>query len=120
MADFLTNEAAEGHQKLMFRKEEEVLLRACFRVCVINPENTLNDQAQIVTNHVLHIEEVTLGDLPWFPERPAASISLRVSAAKLERCASNTSKLSLIFIVFQATGKAGLGGYPHHFRAGLG
>ena len=62
------NETPEGDDKLIFRKEKDVRLRACIGMAVIDPENSLNYQSQIVTNHVLHIEKIAFFHFPRFPE----------------------------------------------------
>jgi len=65
------NKAPEGDDKLIFGKEKDVRLPACIGLAVVDPENALNYQSQIVTNHVLHIEKIALFYFAVFPKRSA-------------------------------------------------
>lgn len=71
------NEASERNDELVLRKKEDILVFFSIRVAVINPEYAFYNQAKVVTNHGLHIEEISFTHLSRFPKRLAiADVSI--------------------------------------------
>jgi len=55
---FLRNKTSKRNNELIFRKEKEVLFFFCFRIAVIDAENSFDYQAEVIANHALHVEEI--------------------------------------------------------------
>jgi hypothetical protein len=68
VASFTCDKTPERNNKLVLRKEEDILLFGGLRITVINTENALHDKPEIVTYHMLHIKKVAFFDATLFPK----------------------------------------------------
>ena len=65
------DKASERDNELVLRKKENILFFARHRITIEDPEDTFDYQSKIVTDDMLHVEEVVLFDLPGLPVCPA-------------------------------------------------
>jgi hypothetical protein len=63
------DEAPERNDKLVFGEKENVLILFGIGIAVIDPEDAFGDQAQVVADHLLHIEKISFVHFPHFPVR---------------------------------------------------
>lgn len=63
--------ASEGNDKLVLREEKDIRFFARVGITVVYPEDTFDDQSQVIADHILQVKEISLFYLAGFPESPA-------------------------------------------------
>lgn len=61
----------ERNDKLVLREKINILISFCIWVAIVDPENAFYYQPKIITNHLLHVEEIAFTHFSGFPKRLA-------------------------------------------------
>lgn len=81
--------APERNDKLIFREKVDILIFFCIGVAIINPEYAFDYQAEVIANHLLHVEEIPFIHFSRFPEGPAVADVFIVQRRKISQVLEN-------------------------------
>ena len=68
VAGYSGDKTSEGNYKLVLGEEEDIRFFPSFGVTVVYAKDAFDDQPQVVTDHVLQVEEIVPFDLSGLPE----------------------------------------------------